>query len=263
MERRILFVLTSSVALISYVALAQEKLSYPDGYKGPVANYGVEETKAVPKGTPVAGNRPTGRRPLFFKVAWTPVAGLPEEHNLDARAIADNPGLELHLWGPSGKEIQENGTPGPDEARPGNPPGSNPMHLWTGLCQQVCGMSLREKDNYVDLSGTGKIRWLSKAGGFHQVHPIVKLADGSWFIGERGSGEVFDYTISEFTLSEMRWMMLDPVTLTPHGRLIDKVDLSKVDEIGWTDLMPGSGHGDGGYTDMGWIEVYGNKIPRK
>ena len=43
----------------------------------------------------------------------------------------------------------------------------------------------------------------------------------------------------------------------------DKVDFSKVDEIGWTDLMPGSGHGDGGYTDMGWIEVYGDKVPRK
>src|ERR1700691_4859389 len=102
MERRILLVLTSCAALISYVALAQEKLSYPEGYKGPVANYGVEEKKSVPKGTPFVANRPTGRRPLFFRVNWTPVAGLPEEHEVDARVVADNPSLELHLWGPSG-----------------------------------------------------------------------------------------------------------------------------------------------------------------
>jgi hypothetical protein len=40
------------------------------------------------------------------------------------------------------------------------------------------------------------------------------------------------------------------------------MDLSKVDEIGFTDLMPGSGHGDGGYSDLGWIEVYGKPVPR-
>jgi hypothetical protein len=26
--------------------------------------------------------------------------------------------------------------------------------------------------------------------------------------------------------------------------------------------MPGSGHGDGGYSDQGWIEVYGKPVPR-
>ena len=26
--------------------------------------------------------------------------------------------------------------------------------------------------------------------------------------------------------------------------------------------MPGSGHGDGGYTDLGFMEVYGKPVPR-
>jgi hypothetical protein len=43
---------------------------------------------------------------------------------------------------------------------------------------------------------------------------------------------------------------------------LDRVDLSKIDEVGFTDLLPGSGHGDGGYSDLGWIEVYGVPIPR-
>jgi hypothetical protein len=31
---------------------------------------------------------------------------------------------------------------------------------------------------------------------------------------------------------------------------------------GFADLTPGSGHGTGGYSDMGWIEVYGKAVKR-
>ena len=41
-----------------------------------------------------------------------------------------------------------------------------------------------------------------------------------------------------------------------------QVDLTKVDAVGFADLMPGSGHGYGGYIGMGPIEVYGKKVPR-
>src|SRR5271165_6536099 len=68
--------------------------------------------------------RPGPAAPLFFRVDWQPVSGVPVEHPLDQKAIS-NPALELKLYGPSGKDIQENGVP--DNA-------SNPMHLWTGLC---------------------------------------------------------------------------------------------------------------------------------
>jgi len=46
------------------------------------------------------------------------------------------------------------------------------------------------------------------------------------------------------------------------GKVLATVDLSKVDEIGFADLSPGSGHGDGGYSDVSWIEVYGKPVPR-
>ena len=39
-------------------------------------------------------------------------------------------------------------------------------------------------------------------------------------------------------------------------------DLSKVDEIGFTDLIPGSGHGPGGWSDVGKIEVYAKSVKR-
>jgi hypothetical protein len=39
-------------------------------------------------------------------------------------------------------------------------------------------------------------------------------------------------------------------------------DLSRVDEIGFADLSPGSGHGWGGFVNVGRIEVYGGAVKR-
>jgi hypothetical protein len=103
---------------------------------------------------------------------------------------------------------------------------------------------------------------LTAVTGLHQVHPLIKLGDGTWLLGEHGDGTVLDYHTYEFTLSEMRWIQMDMTKVVTRGRFQDKVDLSKVDEIGFTDLMPGSGHGDGGFSNVGWIEVYGKAVPR-
>ena len=46
------------------------------------------------------------------------------------------------------------------------------------------------------------------------------------------------------------------------GQWIEKPDLSRIDEIGFTDLMAGSGHGPGGWSDVGKIEVFGKGVPR-
>jgi hypothetical protein len=39
-------------------------------------------------------------------------------------------------------------------------------------------------------------------------------------------------------------------------------DLTKVEEFGFVDLMPSSGHGTGGYIQVNGIEVYGKPVPR-
>jgi hypothetical protein len=46
------------------------------------------------------------------------------------------------------------------------------------------------------------------------------------------------------------------------GNRVDKIDLGRVDEIGFADLMPGSGHGPGGWADVAQVEVYGNPVAR-
>jgi hypothetical protein len=45
-------------------------------------------------------------------------------------------------------------------------------------------------------------------------------------------------------------------------RWVEKPDLSRVDEIGCADLMPGSGHSWGGFVNVGRIDVYGTPIKR-
>jgi hypothetical protein len=43
---------------------------------------------------------------------------------------------------------------------------------------------------------------------------------------------------------------------------VEHPNLTKVDEVGFADLMPGSGHGPGGYVNVGRIEVYGDAVQR-
>ena len=228
------------------------------GATGAVAQ---EQTSRIPVGTPSQAYDYSGfsnydheirpQAPPFFRETWKSTPG-PFEHPVSQANVA-NPKLELHLYGPSAKEVTYSGDPNL---------ANDPPHLWTGLCTNVCAAALRDKDNYVDLSGFGKIRWYVKVSGLHLLHPIIKLANGDWLLGEHADANQYDILVSEFTLSESRWIKFDPDRVVTVGRWLDKVDLTKVDEVGFTDLMPGSGHGFGGYSDVGWIEVYGKAVPR-
>jgi hypothetical protein len=182
---------------------------------------------------------------LFFKETWKQAPG-----NVPVtQEYVVNPDLLLNIYG-AGKE--DFGV-----TSEGNVP-----HIWTGLCASSCALTLSHKDNFVDLTGKAKIRWFVKTSGFHQVHPVLKLADGTWLIGDHTDAYTFDYHESEFFLSEVRWLKLDMPKVQTKGTLLDKVDLSKVDEIGFADLTPGSGHGLGGFSDVAWIEVYGTAVKR-
>src|ERR1700722_4632337 len=85
--------------------------------------------------------------PLFFREAWQQVP-LDTEHAVAQQSVA-NPRLLLSVYGPGGKQIQTVKHAPPDDT----------VHIWTGLCESNCGLTLRDKDNYADLSGLGKIRW--------------------------------------------------------------------------------------------------------
>jgi hypothetical protein len=194
---------------------------------------------------------PPPKAPLFFREEWKNAPG-GGEHTATQDAVM-NPQLELKLYGVS-KEVQELGnTNNPD----------NPPHVWTGLCTAPCAVALRDKTDAVDLSGGAKIRWVTKVSGLHQVHLIVKLADGTWLVGDHGDGSTVDWHENEFSISEVRWLKLDIDKVLTKGNWVEHPDLSKVDEVGFTDLMAGSGHGPGGWSDVAAFEVYGKPVKRE
>jgi len=182
---------------------------------------------------------------LVFKETWK--AGAMTSLTQDAVA---NPDLQVVQYGPGNQ----------DDFGVTNEGGVN--HIWTGLCNSACAVTLKHKDNYVDLSGKARIRWYTKTSGFHEIRPVLKLADGTYLIGDHVDAGTFDYKESEFYVTEVKWLRAEMPKVLTKGNLLDKVDLSKVDEVGFADLTPGSGHGNGGYSDVAWIEVYGKAVKR-
>src|SRR4030095_8179457 len=75
---------------------------------------------------------------------------------------------------------------------------NNPTHVWTGLCSTPCALAFRHKTNYADLPGLARLRWHPKTSGSHQIRPIVKLADGTWLVGDRTDGSTRDSPGTQF-----------------------------------------------------------------
>jgi hypothetical protein len=201
-----------------------------------LANVSVAQTP------PAARPAPQPPLPLLFKESWLQT---PEAVPLNAEVVS-NPELTLTIYGEAPEMNSEGGTP----------------HVWTGLCAPACAITLKHNTSYADLSGKARMKWFSKTSGFHQIRPVVKLADGRLLVGDFADANTFDYRTVEFYLAEIRWLLLDAETLTTKGQLLPAVDLSKVDAIGFADLTPGSGHGFGGFSNVGWIEVYGKPVAR-
>lgn len=198
--------------------------------------------------------------PAFFKIEWVQPQGQTGQVPIVQENVAD-PNVEVKWYGQAAKHLLTSGTPGSD---------TTPFSAWSGECDGPFAITFKQKNSYVDLSSLGKIRWVVKTSGYHVVRPVVKLSDGTMLVGDRADASVPMLTTSEFALSGVRWIKLDPmrvVTLnngaSPNNEIwVPNPDLSKVDEVGFADLMPGSGHGTGGYIHLGTIEVFGKPVPR-
>lgn len=196
--------------------------------------------------------------PLFFREDWTLASGLPNnntpqepEHTV-VQADVKNSNLEVHLWGDKVGPVTVKQTYNDDIT-----------YVMTLLCTSNCAITLRDKNNDVDLTGLATIRWRTKVTGFHLLHPIVKLADGTWLVGDHAAGFSTDWVESQIQVADVRWRKLD-IQDVVEGRgdpWVEKPNLSRVEEIGFTEMMRGGGHGGAG-SRIDWIEVYGKPVPR-
>lgn len=239
---------------------------------------------------------PPGLPPLFFREEWRQIDRPPNapadfvpEGGITPSAVT-NPNLELRLYDPDAKSIPgylkqpPTGSIARDWGGPSciqlagynqNPPpakvaagqATDPPNLWTGVCHKPVAATLRDKNNFVDLTGLARIRWVTRVSGFHVVRPVVKLADGTWLVGDYGEGTPSSnstlFLQSEFAIANVRWLTLDITRVVTRGQsYVEKPDLSKVDEIGFADLLPGSGHGWGGFVNVARFEVFGRPVKR-
>jgi hypothetical protein len=195
-----------------------------------------------------AQSRPEDNRPpLFFREDWKeipPVTPVTAEHVANAK-------LQLSLYGPGKDGVRKSHHDTPKD---------DPYYIWTGECSGNCALALRHKGAFVDLTGLAKIRWRTKQSGFRQLRLILKLANGTWLVSDHAEGPAVDWRETEFSIADVRWRRLDIKTVV-EGAWVDKPDLSKVDEIGWTDLMTGGGTPASSRVD--WIEVYGKPVTRQ
>lgn len=183
---------------------------------------------------------------LFFREDWKVLpAALPVTPDHVA-----NPDLIMSLHGP-GKDLIKKSHH--------DKPADDPYYIWSGDCKGNWAISLRHKTSYVDLTGLAKIRWRSKQSGYRELRVIVKLADGAWLVGDPADGPSNDWREVEFNVSDMRWRRLD-IENVIEAAWVPKPDLSRVDAIGWTDLMRGGGTPASSRVD--WIEVYGKAVDR-
>lgn len=237
---------------------------------------------------------PAEAPPLFFREGWKQTgpmeeaSGFQPERGVTAAAVT-NPNLELRLYDPRAEHIPAyrkqppagsivrdwdgptciqmagyNQDPPPTRVGAGDV--RNPPNLWTGVCGSPVAATLRDRRNYVDLTGLARIRWVTRVSGFHVLRPVLKLADGTWLVGDYAEGAASSnstlFLESEFAIASVRWLALDIDRVVTRGTWVEHPDLGRVDEIGFADLMAGSGHGWGGFVNLGQIEVYGKTVPR-
>ena len=201
--------------------------------------------------------------PLFFRETFKGTEPGPQVAMSTAQLLTPN--LVLTLYGP-GAPAKPDHASGLQLANELDlVAGGNVSYVWSGLTEATWAMTIKDTANFVDLTDKGRIHWRARTRGFNALHPVLKLADGTFLVGDFAQGESTYWHESEFYVSDVpRWRVFDPkeVVSTREGEWKMKVDLSKVDEIGVTDLSRGSGQGRGGNSGLDWIEVYGNPVKR-
>ena len=148
-------------------------------------------------------------------------------------------------------------------------------YTYTGETKTNWLITVSDPKNQWDLSGAAKMMLRTRNSGYRFTHVVIRTADGKYFASEEGSGESSSWMNVEYIFSDLHWralLMADTPTnasnkRTPDPKLVPIIplgratpDLTHVDEVGFSDLMPG-----------GWIPsttrvnafaVYGKKTRR-
>jgi hypothetical protein len=191
------------------------------------------------------------RPPLLFSEPWKlpPYTGEQTDENMRfTPAVVTNPRVEAKLYGLDAKVVRA----AVHEDR---------IDLWNGMASSPVAVTVRDRRNFVDLTGAARLRWIVRTNAIHTLYPVVKLADGRLIIGERAITTQGEFLTLEVAFSGMRWYALDPVKVVVLTEVTNP-DLKKVDEVGLAMLSPGGGHGFAGSANLSTVELYAYPTPR-
>ena len=204
----------------------------------------------MPSRTPSAES-PVTRPALLFKEDWRepPFTGeRTDENQRFVPGVVTNPNLEVKLYGTNASVIRA----AEHEGR---------FDLWTGMATSPVAVTLRDKRNFVDLTGLARLRWMVRTSSIHTLYPVVKLADGTFLAGNRGVSTDGEFLQVEISFGNMKWFKLDPAKVVVTSQVMNP-ELSKVDEVGVVTLAPGGGHGVAGSANLSTVELFAKPVPR-
>ena len=188
---------------------------------------------------------------LLFREDWRtpPHEGAATDENMRVTpAVLGNARLELKLYGRDAQAV----IAAEHEGR---------VDLWTGLTTAPVAVTLRDKSGYLDLTGLARLRWIVRTTAIHTLYPVVKLADGTLLVGNRGVSTDGEFIQVEVAFGGMRWYKLDPAKVVVTSE-VKNPDLSRVDELGFSSLAPAGGHGIAGSANLSTVELYAKAVPR-
>src|SRR5688572_2612333 len=148
--------------------------------------------------TPAPGSAPAPpatRPPLLFKEEWRepPFVGeRTDENQRFTPAVVTNDRIEAKLYGPDAKVIRA----ARHEGR---------IDLWTGMATSPVAVTLKDKRNYMDLTGLARLRWMVRTTAIHTLYPVVKLADGTLAVGDRAITTGGEFLQVEVAFTGMKW----------------------------------------------------------
>jgi len=187
---------------------------------------------------------------LLFREDW---AEIPWALPITQEHVA-NPALKLYLYGGAVDFLKKSHH---DNIV------NDPFYVWSGEIRgsDIWGASLGFKDGTAfDLSGDASLTWRTRQSGNHSLHIILRTLGGNWLVSEAVDRATPDWRITTHIFSNLSWKTLDADRIDFANAVdLPEPDLTKIVEVGFTDMKAGVGSAHSSRVD--WMEVLGYARP--
>lgn len=248
------------IAICVLVSLATVSAAQQQGGRGQGQGQSQAGGRAQGAGRGQGGftSAPSNPAVLLFRETWATEMAQPM-----VQSSVSNTALKLHIYGDAA-EIRKTTHAAQDE-----------HYTYTGETTTNWAITLSDPRQQWDLSGDARFRMKTRNSGLRTTRIVIKTADGRYFVSEEGNPESTAWIERDYIFRDLTWRLLlmtdtptnasnqrkpnpSRVPIIPMSRATP--DLSKVDEVGFSDLMEG-----------GWIpstsrvrswEVWGKAVAR-